>query len=378
MAVKISDLAEQLGVSPKDLRVKLKDLGFPVKALARSVEDDAAEAVKKALAVSEAEKSEPVKTETAPKVAEVVDDILAPEKDHSEETAEIYGEIVAEQLEREIVKQQRKKMAGQPPVHKSGKSENAQQGPKTGVVEIPDVISVKEFSEKIGIGPVRVIGELMKNGILANINQQIDFDTAAIVASDLHVQIKRRRTDLLVEDALVGNLKAIMKQDDPEDLVTRPPIVVVMGHVDHGKTTLLDSIRSANVASGESGGITQHIAAYQVEKNGRKITFLDTPGHEAFTAMRARGAKVTDVAVLVVAADEGIMPQTIEAIHHAQEAQVPIIVAMNKIDKPHLQMDRVKGQLAEHGLNPEEWGGTTPVVPVSALTGQGIPELLEM
>lgn len=292
--------------------------------------------------------------------------------------AELYDELISKEMEREIIKSQRKQMAGKD-AGKKKKEAAPPRGPVTDrVVELPDVITVKEFSEKTGIGAARVIGELMKNGILANINQQVDFETAQIIASDLGVQVKKKQAEASAEDVFKGNLQALLREEAPEDLKERPPIVVVMGHVDHGKTSLLDYIREASVVSGESGGITQHIGAYQVEKNNRKITFLDTPGHEAFTAMRARGAKVTDIAILVVAADEGVKPQTVEAIQHAQEAGVPIIVAINKIDKEGAEPDRVKGELGEFDLIPEEWGGKTIMVPVSAKTGQGMQQLLDM
>jgi translation initiation factor IF-2 len=400
MALKLADLADQLHITPKELRESLKKAGFPVKPLARVIDEKDAESFLKVYgAKNEKPAQETVKSESLP--AETPVAVTPSELEEIDEgpkdTAQLYGEIIDEEIDREIIYEQRKKMAGQqaphrpsakPQAHKkfspaqhqqqNSQQRQAPQAAKSGIAEIPDVITVKEFAEKTGLSAVKVIGELMKNGILANINQQIDFDTAAIIASDLKVQIKRKRSDILLDDLSKGNLKAFLKQDDPDDLKPRPPIVVVMGHVDHGKTSLLDYIRESNVAAGEAGGITQHIAAYQVEKSGRKITFLDTPGHEAFTAMRARGAKVTDVAVLVVAADEGVMPQTVEALNHAKEAGVPIIVALNKIDKPHIQVDRVKGQLAEHGLQPEDWGGTTPMVLLSAHTGQGVPELLEM
>ncbi len=314
----------------------------------------------------------------------VSDELLGlDEANGPKDTAEIYDELIAEEREREIVHSQRKKTAGKDAAKQQIKraqptvSQTLKYDPNR-IVEIPDVISVKEFAEKSGLGAAKIIGELMKNGILANINQQIDYDTAAIIAVDLNVKIKKKQTFGSAEDLFKGDLASLMAEQDDTDLQERPAIVVVMGHVDHGKTSLLDAIREANVVSTESGGITQHIGAYQVEKNQKKITFIDTPGHEAFTAMRARGAKVTDIAILVVAADEGIKPQTVEAIQHAKDADVPIIVAINKIDKPGADPDRVKGELAAYDLTPEDWGGTTIMVPVSALTKQGIPQLLEM
>ncbi len=249
---------------------------------------------------------------------------------------------------------------------------------KTGVVELPAAISVKEFGEKCGLSIAAIMAALLKNGIMATINQKLDYDTAAIIAGELGVEVKKAAVEASSEQLLEAKLEYLLKEDDASVLKIRPPIVSVMGHVDHGKTKLLDTIRSTNVAAKEAGGITQHIGAYQVEKNGHPITFLDTPGHEAFTAMRARGAKATDIAILVVAADEGVMPQTIEAINHAREASIPIIVALNKVDKPTANLDRIKAELAQQGLQPEEWGGQTIMVPVSALTGDGVEKLLEM
>ncbi|MEK7137283.1 MAG: translation initiation factor IF-2 [Patescibacteria group bacterium] len=247
---------------------------------------------------------------------------------------------------------------------------------KEGVVELPDAISVKEFAEKAGVQVPAVIAALMKNGVLATINQRMDYDTAAIVATELKVEVKKAQTTLSAERLLSGNLKALLAED-PAHLQPRPPVVTVMGHVDHGKTAILDAIRRSNVAASEAGGITQRIGASVVEHAGKKLTFLDTPGHEAFTAMRARGAQITDIVVLVVAADEGVRPTTVEAANHAKEGGVPILVALNKIDKPEADPDRVKGELAKLDLQPEEWGGTTPVVPCSAKTGKGIEDLLE-
>lgn len=248
---------------------------------------------------------------------------------------------------------------------------------KEGKVMLPEHISVKEFAEKTGVQVPKVIQSLMKNGVMVTITQSIDFDTAAIVAAELGVAVEKEQGGAKVEDLLAKNLEELLKGDDVSQLVPRPPIVVVMGHVDHGKTSILDAIRKTDVVSGEAGGITQHIGAYQIVHDGKPVTFLDTPGHEAFTAMRARGAQVTDIAILVVSAEEGVKETTIEAINHAKEAGVPIIVAVNKIDRPNADPERVKGELAAHGLQPEEWGGTTPMLPVSAVTKQGIPELLD-
>jgi len=247
---------------------------------------------------------------------------------------------------------------------------------KEGPVTIPARISVKEFAEKAGVQVPKIVAALMKNGVLATINQEIDFDTASIVAMELGVTIEREQGGVAVEALLVNDLEKLTKEDDPSVLEIRPPIVTVMGHVDHGKTAILDSIRSTNVVAGEAGGITQHIGAYQVETEGKKITFIDTPGHEAFTAMRARGAQLTDIAILVVSAEEGVKPTTIEAIDHVKDAGVPIIVALNKMDRPNADPERVKGELASHGLQAESWGGTVPMIPCSAVTKQGIPDLL--
>ena len=239
-------------------------------------------------------------------------------------------------------------------------------------VQIPDEISVGELASRMKKTGAEVVKCLMKNGIMASLSQMIDFDTAAIIAEELGCKVEKEVV-VTIEERLIDD-----HQDKDEELVPRAPVVVVMGHVDHGKTSLLDYIRNAHVASGEAGGITQHIGAYQVEIHGKPITFLDTPGHEAFTSMRARGAMVTDIAILVVAAEDGIMPQTVESINHAKAAGIPIIVAINKMDKPEANPERIKQQLTEYGLVCEEWGGDTIVCPISAKTGMGVDNLLEM
>lgn len=238
-------------------------------------------------------------------------------------------------------------------------------------VEIGETINVKDFANLLKREVSEVIKSLFMLGVIVTINQDIDFDTALLVGSEFDVEVAALPPE---EDPT----EIPEVEDDPAKRLPRPPVITVMGHVDHGKTSLLDAIRKANVTAREAGGITQHIGAYQVNYQGKKIVFLDTPGHEAFTAMRARGAQVTDVAILVVAADDGVMPQTLEAINHAKAAKVPIIVAINKMDRPGANPDHVKQQLAEHELIPEDWGGDTIMVPVSAHQKTGISELLEM
>ena len=257
-------------------------------------------------------------------------------------------------------------------VYKKIKAENKSERLKNQVYEVPETLTVGEFAEILGIGATEIIKTLMMAGTMASINQQIDFETASLVADELGYEIR----EIKMEDVVSKILEEYDEEETGKEVV-RPPVVTVMGHVDHGKTSLLDRIRKAHVTAGEAGGITQHIGAYTVKIKGQAITFIDTPGHEAFTAMRSRGAQMTDIAVLVVAADDGVMPQTVEAINHAKAAKVPIIVAINKIDKEGANPERVKQELTEHNLVVEEWGGDVIAVPVSAKKGINIDELLE-
>lgn len=248
---------------------------------------------------------------------------------------------------------------------------------------VPDYLTVRELAELIKASPIEVMKKLIASGIMASINQQIDYDTAAIVIEDMGFEAQSASAIAAAQavreraDKSTQLWRKIYAEERPENLSTRPPVITILGHVDHGKTTLLDTIRNTKVADGESGGITQHIGAYRVEHEGRNLTFLDTPGHEAFTAMRARGAQGADIAILVVAADDGVMPTTREALNHAQAANIPIVVAITKVDKRNANIERVKQQLNDLGLTPDEWGGNIMMIPVAALQGEGLDDLLE-
>jgi len=338
--IRVYELAKELRMTSKELMEKIKDLDIAVSSHMSSLEKEEAEMIRELI-----EEEREIKKNKGNLGKKKV-------KKQNEPNEELKFEN----------KKEKKEIKNKEPENKS----------ELRKIEVEDSITVKELAEKIGISPAQLITKLIGLGIMASINESIDYETAAIVSTEFGVELVKSS---VIEDEDKFNFDY---EDNPEDLKPRAPIVTVMGHVDHGKTSLLDSIRKTSVTKQEAGGITQHIGASVVEVGDKKIVFLDTPGHEAFTSMRARGAQVTDIAVLVVAADDGVMPQTIEAINHAKAANVPIIVAINKMDKPEANPDRVKQELVEQGLVPEEWGGDTITVPVSAIKGQGIDELLEM
>lgn len=279
----------------------------------------------------------------------------------------------------EAIRQKRKKENKKSIFGEEKKEQRAEIAEDADALSLPDKITVNQFAERLGKRVPDVIAILMQNGIMATINETLDYETAAIIAEDLgyRPQLSLQGSDVDNPDERAGKIGEVIAAEGAENLQDRPPVVVIMGHVDHGKTTLLDTIRDTSVTETESGGITQHIGAYQVEKKGKNITFIDTPGHEAFTTMRSRGARVADIAILVVAADDGVKPQTIESIHIMQEAEIPFIVAINKIDKPEADIDRSKKELSELNVIPEDYGGDVICVPVSAKQGTGIDDLLE-
>ena len=355
--IRVYELAKELGISSKNLISLLKDeFNIEVKNHMSVIEDEDAQLIKELYA-------EAPKDDTAMDIS----------KDNKDNIEEKYGELQEEVIKN---KTKTKKIKGKNEDEEiETYNEQTEEKAKPDIlIEMNETITVKEFADKLGKPYTEVIKQLIFMGVMAGMNQEIDFQTAKKLGEKFEAVVVKKEQNL--------ELEVVEAEEEDEDndkgSVKRPPVVTVMGHVDHGKTSLLDAIRKSKVASTEAGGITQHIGAYTVNINGEKITFLDTPGHEAFTSMRARGAQITDIVVLVVAADDGIMPQTEEAINHCRAANVPMIVAINKMDRPGANPDRVKQQLSEKGLIAEDWGGDTIVVPVSAHTREGIDSLLEM
>ncbi|CAK7043395.1 translation initiation factor IF-2 [Tissierella carlieri] len=372
--IRVYELARELGISSKDLIEKIASLDITVSNHMSALEDEDARIIKSLLSEEEEENI------VGEKFDDIDENIKDSNKISSKRDVEEDEKIVKEIENRDNTKQRNKKQRNKNKVKNNSMGKENTIISKEGnevVIEIEDNIIVKDLADKIGVSPSQIISKLIGLGVMVNQNQSIDSDIAIIVAEEFGIELTikeaSKESQELIEDEF--NLDY---EDNPEDLKSRAPIVTVMGHVDHGKTSLLDAIKETSVTKSEAGGITQHIGAYAVNINNRKICFLDTPGHEAFTSMRARGAQVTDIAILVVAADDGVMPQTIEAINHAKAAKVPIIVAINKMDKPTANIDRIKQELVENALVPEDWGGDTITVPVSAKNRQGIEELLEM
>ncbi len=354
--IRIYELAKMLKIENKELIEKLKELGIEVKSHMSGLKEEDAAVVMEVFGLKQNQNT-----------------IIAQEKTTEEQKTEQNKQEYQNNKKGKNKKEKNHKQDFSKTEEKQIVEEENKEEEDVAVKYINENPTVKELAEVLGKNASEIVKSLMKKGIMAAINQNIEFDMAVAIAEEFDIILEKEQEKDIMEEVFGQE-----EEDDEKDLKERPPVVVVMGHVDHGKTSLLDSIRHSSVTSNEAGGITQHIGAYTVQIDGKPITFLDTPGHEAFTAMRMRGAQITDIAVLVVAADDGVMPQTIEAINHAKAAGVDIIVAINKMDKPSANPDRVKQELTEYGLLAEDWGGETICVPVSAVNKEGIDQLLEM
>ncbi|NJP04035.1 translation initiation factor IF-2 [Candidatus Gracilibacteria bacterium] len=355
MPISVSDLAKKLDIAPEAVMLHAMDLEFEIP------EDDM------------------IPDEIAKEIRKIEQGDAISQTEHEIEEqhrSRDYGRTTKENCRTKRKKSFERKKDDEEEIEEEREEVQIVQA-DDGSIVLPEEMTVRELAVKISKPIPIVLIKLKQNGIITNLKENIDYETAAIIAQELNVNVKKEAAELSGEELFRGDLKSILADEETDQLQSRPPVISIMGHVDHGKTSILDYIRKEKVAAGEAGGITQRIGAYQVDVNGKEITFLDTPGHEAFTTMRARGAHATDIAILVVAANEGIKPQTIEAINHAKAAEIPIVVAINKMDMPGANPDLVKKGLAENDVNPEDWGGDTPCVPVSAHTGAGIDQLLD-
>ncbi len=363
--VRVYELAKKLDMSSKELINKLEELSIEVNSHMSSLEEEEVKIIEELFAEPKKETGKEASGEAEKK----------PEA--KEEPKKTNKKAKKKKLSKKEQKKQRNKGNGRSHEESRREDKTEEKNEVDDIIELEEKIIVKDLAEKLDKNPNEIIGKLVQLGIMAAINQEVDYDTAELIASDYGIEVTMKESEEEDVEDPEELLDFEIEEDDPKDLEFRSPVISVMGHVDHGKTTLLDAIRKTKHVDTEAGGITQHIGASEIQINNQKIVFLDTPGHEAFTSMRARGAKATDIAILVVAADDGVMPQTIEAINHAKAAEIPMIVAINKIDKPGANADRVKQELTEHNVVIEEWGGDVIAVEVSAIEGTGIDQLLE-
>ncbi|MBD3179722.1 MAG: translation initiation factor IF-2 [Candidatus Latescibacteria bacterium] len=366
--IRVYELAKKYGVTSKDVIKILVKEGIMVKSHMSTVDEQVESLIKHSLRGASTEKKKPPRKKGKPG-KKPAPRKKKPGKKKKKTKEESDQKAVRESVRRTLAKLDIAKKSKRSGRKKKKKQEEIEE---ENVIKLPEYVTISEMAEKLEVDPTEIIKKCMELGMMVTINQRIDSDAMSLIADEYGVEIEF--ADVAEEDLI----KKEAKQIDPERMVTRPPVVTIMGHVDHGKTSLLDTIRESNMVAGEKGGITQHIGAYLVDVDGRKISFVDTPGHEAFTAMRARGAEITDIVVLIVAADDGVMSQTVEAINHARVADVPIVVAINKIDLPNADVSKVKRELLEHNIVLEEYGGDVMAAEISAVSGEGVDEILEM